>query len=108
MNVKLCSALAEVVHPVGVDSICHALEYIGPSKIISMDDLLNSLNERSERSKATKLWSDTLIKGLFIMTAFGRGANEQDFPLQLASVKAVQVTVRLPYFAATDCHNYLG
>ena len=77
-------------------------------QITSMDDLLNSLNERSERSKATKLWSDTLIKGLFTMTAFGRGANEQDFPLQLAAVKAVLVTVLLPYFAAAGCHNYLG
>ena len=65
------------------------------SQISSKDDLLNSLNERSERSKATKLWSDTLIKGLFTMTAFGRGANEQDFPLQLAAVKAVLVTVTL-------------
>ena len=59
----------------------------GNPQITSMDDLLNSLNERSERSKATKLWSDTLIKGLFIMTAFVRGANEQEFPLlQLAAV----------------------
>ena len=65
------------------------------SQISSMDDLLNSLNERSERSKATKLWSDTLIKGLFTMTAFGRGVNEQDFPLQLAAVKAVLVTATL-------------
>ena len=73
-----------------------------------MDDLLNSLSERSERSKATKLWSDTLIKGLFIMTAFVLGANEQDFPLQLAAVKYVLVTVLLPYFAAADCNNYLG
>ena len=74
------------------------------SQIASMDDLLNSLNERS---KATKLWSDTLIKELFIMTAFVRGANEQDFPLQLAAVNDVLVTV-LPYFAEADCHNYLG
>ena len=29
------------------------------SQITIMDDLLNSINERSERSKATKLWSDT-------------------------------------------------
>ena len=56
------------------------------SHISSKDDLLNSLNERSERSKATQLWIDTLIKGLFTMTAFRRGANEQDFPLQLAAV----------------------
>ena len=33
------------------------------SQISSKDDLLNSHNERSERSKATKLWSDTLIIG---------------------------------------------
>ena len=66
------------------------------SQISSKDDLLNSLNERSERSKATKRWSDTLIKGLLTMTAFGRGANEQDFPLQLAAVvKAVPVTATL-------------
>ncbi len=65
------------------------------AQISSMDDLLNSLNERSERSRATKLWSDTLIKGLFTMTAFGRGANEQDFPLQLTSLKAVLVTATL-------------
>ena len=66
------------------------------SQISSKDDLLNSFNERSERSKATKLWSDTLIKGLFTMTDFGRGANEQDFPLQLATVvKAVPVTATL-------------
>ena len=65
------------------------------SQISSMYDLLNSFNERSERSKATKLWSDNLIKGLFTMTAFGRGANEQDFPLQLAAVKAVLVTATL-------------
>ena len=73
-----------------------------------MGDLLNSLNGRSERSKVTKLWSDTLIKGLYIMTAFGRGANEQDSPLQLAALKAVLVTVLLSYFAAAVCHNYLG
>ena len=66
------------------------------SQISSKDALLNSLNERSERNKATKLWSDTLIKGLFTMTAFGREANEQDFPLQLAAVvKAVPVTAIL-------------
>ena len=70
--------------------------------ITSMEHLLNCLKERSERSKTTKLWSDTLIKGLFIMTAFVRGAHEQDFPLQLAAVKAM-----LPYFAAAGCHNYL-
>ena len=74
----------------------------------SMNDLLNSLNERSERSKATKRWCDTLIKGLFIMTASVRGANEQDFPLQLAEVKAVLVTVLLPYVAAAGCHSYPG
>ncbi len=78
------------------------------SQITIMDDLLNSLNERSERSKATKRWSDILIKGLFIMTAFVLWANEQDFPLQLAAVKAVLVTVLLPYFAAAGCHNYIG
>ena len=77
-------------------------------RITSIADLLNSLNERSELSKATKRWSDTLIKGLFIMTAFVRGANEQDFPLKLAAVKAVIVTVLLPYFAAAGCHSYLG
>ena len=77
-------------------------------QITSMDDQQNSLNERSERSKAAKRWSDTLIKGLFIMTAFVLGANEQDFPLQLAAVRAVLVTVLLPYFAAAGCHNYLG
>ena len=66
------------------EMLCNPLrEY---SQISSKDDLLNSLKERSERSQATKLWSDTLIKGLFTMTAFGRGANEQDFPLQLASL----------------------
>ena len=70
--------------------------------ITSMEHLLNCLKERSERSKTTKLWSDTPIKGLFIMTAFVRGAHEQDFPLQLAAVKAM-----LPYFAAAGCHNYL-
>ena len=60
------------------------------SQISSMEELLYSLNERSERSKATQL-----IKGLLIMNAFGRGANEQDFPLQLASLKAVLVTATL-------------
>ena len=70
--------------------------------ITSMEHLLNCLKERSERSKTTRLWSDTLIKGLFIMTAFVRGAHEHDFPLQLAAVKAM-----LPYFAAAGCHNYL-
>ena len=29
------------------------------------------------------------------MTIFGRGADEQDFPLQLAAVKAVLVTATL-------------
>ena len=77
-------------------------------QITSMADLLNSLDERSERSKATKRWSDNLIKGLFIMTAFVRGANEQDFRLQLADVKAVLVTVLLPYSAAAGCDIYLG
>ena len=70
--------------------------------ITSMENLLNCIKERSERSKTTRLWSDTLIKGLFIMTAFVRGAHEHDFPLQLAAVKAM-----LPYFAAAGCHNYL-
>ena len=65
------------------------------SQLSSMNNLLNSLNERSERSTATKLWSDTLIKGLFTMTAFGQGAKEQDFPLQLAVVKAVLVTATI-------------
>ena len=70
--------------------------------ITSMDDLLSCLNELSERSKTTKLWSDTLIKGVLIMTAFVRGAHEQDFPLQLALAKAM-----VPYIAAAGCHNYL-
>ena len=59
-------------------------------------------------SKATKLWSDTLIKGLFTMTAFVRGANAQDFPQQLAAVKDILVTLLQPYFAEAGCHNYLG
>ncbi len=71
-------------------------------EITSIDDLPNCLNERSERSKTTQLWRDTLVNGVFIMTAFVRGAHEQDVPLQLAAVKA-----RLPYFAAAGCHNYL-
>lgn len=71
-------------------------------EITSMGDLLNCLNKRSECSKTTKLWNDTLVKGMFIMTAFVRGAHEQDFPLQLSAVKAM-----LPYFAAAGCHNYL-
>ena len=89
------------------EEMLHNLLHENPQHT-SMDDLLNSLNERSERIKATKRWGDTLIKGLFIMTAFVRGANEQDFPLQLAAVKAVLVTVLLPYFAAAACHIYLG
>ena len=52
-------------------------------QITSMGDLLNSLSERSERRKATKLWNDTLIQ--CIMTAFVRGATELDFPSQLAA-----------------------
>lgn len=71
-------------------------------EIISMDDLLMCLNERSKLSKTTKLWTDILVKGMFIMTAFVRGVHEQDFPLQLAAVKSM-----LPYFAAAGCHNYL-
>ena len=78
------------------------------SQISNKDDLLNSLNERSERSKATKMWNDTLIKRLFTMTAFGRGANEQDFPLQLAAVvKNVPVTA-IPYLAEAGWQNYLA
>ena len=76
----------------------------GNPQITGMDDVLNSLNERSERSKATQLWSDTLVKGLF-MTVFVRGANEQDFPLQLAAVRVVLVNVLLPYVATNGCHN---
>ena len=78
------------------------------SQISNMGDLLKSLNERLELRKATKLWSDTLIKGLFAMTSFVRGANEQDFPLQLAAVKDVLDTVLLYYFAEAGCHNCLG
>ena len=54
-------------------------------QITSMDDLLNSLNERSEGGKATKRWSDTLIMGLFIVAVFVRGSNEQDVSLQMAA-----------------------
>ena len=50
------------------DEILRNLRHDNPH-ITSVDDLLNSLNERSDRNKTTKLWSDTLIKGLFIMTA---------------------------------------
>ena len=39
-------------------------------QITSINDQWNSFNERPERSMATKLWSDTLIKGLVIMTVF--------------------------------------
>ena len=43
--------------------------------------------------KTVKCLSD--IKGLFIMTDFVRRANGQDFPLQLAAVKAVLVTATI-------------
>ena len=44
------------------------------------DDLFNNLNDLAEKSKTTKLWTEILIKGVFIMTAFVRGAHEQDIP----------------------------
>ena len=71
-------------------------------EIKCMDDLFNNLNDLAEKSKTTKLWTEILIKGVFIMTAFVRGAHEQDFPRQLAAMKAM-----LPYFASAGCHNYL-
>ena len=63
-----------------------------------MDDLFNNLNDLAEKSKTTKLWTAILIKGLFIMTAFVRGAHEEDFPLQLAAMKAMLPSLRYGSF----------
>ena len=71
------------------------------SNIVSAEQLITYLENQSKISNTVKLWTDCLIKPVFIMLAFLRAAREKDLALHYASAKRM-----LPYFAAFRGHNY--
>ena len=69
--------------------------------ITSMGDLKKYLAELSNKSKTAKLWTDCLIKPVYILMSFLRAAHENEHALQIASAEAM-----LPYFMAAGCYHY--
>ena len=56
-------------------------------------ELMSTLQSRSEESKTTKLWVDTLIKPVLLMMLFCRAEKEADWALHLYAVEQM-----IPYF----------
>ena len=75
------------VRMIAEEELCHLLQ--NNLEVMSMDDLISCPNGRSAHSKTTKLWTDNLIKPVFIMTAFVRGAHEQNLPLQISAAESM-------------------
>ena len=66
----------------------------------SIENLTETLDSLSERSRTAKLWVDCLIKPVLIMIMFVRAEREADWLLHLFAVQQM-----LPYFFAAS-HNY--
>ena len=64
-------------------------------------DLVNALENKSERSRTAKHWIDNLIKPVFIMMMFVRAEREGDWSLHLLATKSM-----MPYFFAAGHFNY--
>ena len=65
------------------------------------DQLMSILNDKANKSRAAKLWTDNLIKPVFLMMIFVRAEREADRPLHLWAVEEM-----LPYFFASSHCNY--
>lgn len=65
------------------------------------DDLIQSLENRANRSHTCRLWIDCLVKPMFIMMAFVRAERESDWTLHMACIKEM-----IPYFFSAGHSNY--
>ena len=68
----------------------------------SHSQLMHVLEEKSRRSRTSKLWVDNLIKPVLIMMLFIRAEREADWPLHLFATKILM----MPYFFASGHINY--
>jgi len=66
----------------------------------SHSQLMHVLEEKSQRSRTSKLWVN-LIKPVLILMLFIRAEREADWPLQLLAIKMM-----MPYFFASGHFNY--
>ena len=71
------------------------------SHVISMDELMEDLENKATSSPTSKLWLENLVKPVFIMMVFVRAEREGEWPLHLWAVQQM-----LPYFFAAGHHQY--
>lgn len=69
--------------------------------ISSMDELEKELEERSSKSRTTKLWVDCVIRPVFLIMLYCRASHESDWLLQLKATEMM-----LPYMFAAHKPNY--
>ena len=69
--------------------------------VSSFSDLIRLLDDRSSRSKTTRLWTDNVIKTTLIMMNISRAGHEADTSLHISAAEAM-----LPYFRFAGCHRY--
>ena len=62
---------------------------------------MSIVNDKANKSRTANLWTDNLIKPVFIMVIFVRAEREADWPLHLWAVEEM-----LPYFFASSHCNY--
>ena len=65
------------------------------------EQLMSIPNDKANKSRTAKLWTDNLIKPVFLMMIFVRAEGEADWPLHLWAVE-----VMIPYFFASSHCNY--
>lgn len=65
------------------------------------DELEIWLKDAADKSRTAKLWTEMLIKPVFIMMLYIRAERESDWPLHLDAVQQM-----LPYFFASGHVNY--
>ena len=65
------------------------------------EDLITMPEEKAAESKTCKLWLDCLLKPVFLAMDFIRAEREGNFPLHVATLKAMH-----PYYFAAGRANY--
>ena len=90
--------------PQNMRALRMVVEELLSSIIVTSEDyeqLMSILNDKANKSRTAKLWTDNLIKPVFLMMIFVRAEREADWPLHLWAVEEM-----LPYFFASSHCNY--
>ena len=90
--------------PQNMRALRMVVEELLSSIIVTSEDyeqLMSILNDKANKSRTAKLWTDNLIKPVFLMMIFVRAEREADWPLHLWAVEEM-----LPYFFAASHCNY--